>query len=351
MRYIGKVISEQDVMIGKNSPNQHLIISGISGSGKSVRIADVERRIIGEGGTVIAFDINGTHEQINEDCCNWISAQKDGLDVNFLDMSLVNTGEETLSNLVEYVKKTLCPRQMRGACQLNAVRKAIHFALKNRANFGSDIEAIACGLEELDDPAAAGAYNHLCPILEGGIFRKSVKKIEGGKLNILSLRGINPDTQKRVVEIMLAVMWRQMRIAKSEGRKLTIEIDEVQNLDFGHETVLFEMLTEVRKYNANLLLSTQTLTIFNRKELAAINQAAVKLFFQQSTSDVKAVAELIEPGSKNKWISVLSRLRIGQAIAVGELEINGRTIQQPIVTKSDYPGERMGVSAVVNRRF
>ena len=216
MKYVGAITSGQNVLIGENSPNCHVIITGISGSGKSVRIADIERHIIEDGGTVIAFDINGTHEQISEGCCNWISAQKDGLDVNFLDMSLVNTGEETLSNLVEYVKKTLCPRQMRGACQLNAVRKAIYFALKNRANFGSDIEAIACGLEELDDRAAAGAYNHLCPILEGGIFRKSVKKIEGGKLNILSLRGINPDTQKRVVEIMLAVMWRQMRIARSQ---------------------------------------------------------------------------------------------------------------------------------------
>lgn len=351
MRYIGKVISEQDVLIGKNSPNQHMIISGVSGSGKSVRIADIERHIIEEGGTVIAFDINGTHEQLSGDCGNWISAQKDGLDVNFLDMSLVNTGEETLANLVEYVKKTLCPRQMRGACQLNAVRKAIHFAIKNRADFDNDIEAIACGLEESDDPAATGAYNHLCPILEGRIFRKSEKKIEGGKLNIISLRGINPDTQKRLVEIMLAVMWRQMRIAKSQGRRLTIEIDEVQNLDFGHETVLFEMLTEVRKYNANLLLSTQTLTIFNKRELAAINQAAVKLFFQQSTSDVKAVAELIEPGCRKKWISILSRLRIGEAIATGELEINGKELPQPIVTRSDYPEERMGVPAVVNKRF
>ena len=203
----------------------------------------------------------------------------------------------------------------------------------------------------MDDPAAAGAYNHLCPILEGGIFRKSVKKIEGGKLNILSLRGINPDTQKRIVEIMLAVMWRQMRIAKSEGRKLTIEIDEVQNLDFGHETVLFEMLTEVRKYSVNLILATQTLAIFSKKELAVLNQAAVKLFFQQSVSDVKMVAELIEPGHREKWVQKLSHLRIGEAIATGELEMNGKALPQQIVTKSDYPGERMGVSAVVNRRF
>lgn len=270
MRYVGKIISGQDVLIGEKSPNQHLIISGISGSGKSVRIADIERHIVKDGGTVIAFDINGTHEQMPDVDKNLISAQKDGLDVKFLDMSLVNTGEETMSNLVEYVKKTLCPRQMRGACQLNAVRKAIQFAIKNRTDFDNEIEAIAHGMNEMDDPAAAGAYNHLCPILEGRIFRKSAKKIESGKLNIICLRGLNLDTQKRVVEIILAVMWRQMRMVKSQ---------------------------------------------------------------------------------KEKWISTLSRLHIGQAIAVGELEINGRAIQQPIVTKSDYPRKKQGVPVVVNGKF
>ena len=334
MNDIGKISNGQAVNVGANSPNEHLIISGISGSGKSVRIMDIENRIIQSGGSIIAFDINGTHEVGKE--CNWISAQEDGLDVKFLDTSLVEAGEETLSNLVEYVKETICPRQMRGACQLNAVRKAIKFAIKNRSDFRNDMEAIARGLEELDEPAAAGAYNHLCPILESGVFRQRTKKIRDGKLNIVSLKGINSKTQKHVVEIMLNVLWRQVRTCRNLEKPVTIEIDEIQNLDFRNETVLFQMLAEARKYGINLILATQTLTIFNRKELAVLNQAAIKLFFQQSATDIKNVAELIEPGHKDKWLSPLSRLRIGQAIAVGELELNGRVIPQPIVTESEY---------------
>ena len=108
---------------------------------------------------------------------------------------------------------------------------------------------------------------------------------------------------------------------------------------------MFQMLTEVRKYGVNLILSTQTLTTFSKKELAIINQAATKLFFQQSSTDLKKVAELVESGRKDKWITALSRLRIGQAVTVGELEIGGRQLQQPVITCSVYNKPRtFGVS-------
>lgn len=334
--YIGKISSGANVMISKESPNQHLIISGISGVGKSVRIIDIERCIIEAGGTVIAFDMNGTHSNVEGGRFNYISAQEDGLDVKFLDTAFVESGKETLTNLVQYVIETLCPRQLRGACQLATVRKAIQFAIKNKQDFSCEMDAIAYGLKEQDDAASMGAYNHLCPILEGKIFRKSRKRIVSDRVNVISLKGLNPKTQKRVLEIMLAVLWKKLR---SEGvckNGFTLILDEFQNLDFDKETAFFQMLTEARKYGVNMILATQTLSIFSRKELAIINQAAVKLYFQQSVSDVKTVSGMIDLKHREKWISELSQLKVGQAITVGAFEINGRQIRQPIITYSDY---------------
>lgn len=336
LNYVGKVSSGRGVNIGKDSVNQHLIITGISRSGKSVRIADTERNILENDGTVIAFDINGTHSDIADVYCHYISAQEDGLGVKFLDAELVAKGKETTANLIQYVMETICSRQMRGACQLASVRKAAKFAIQNRERFSCDMEAIAAGLEVQNEPVATGAYNHLYLILEEGIFRYSTKQIQQGKVNIISLKGINLKTQKKIVEIMLGVLWRKMRVKGSSQNRYTLVLDEFQNLDFQQETVLFQMLTEIRKYGVNLILATQTLAIFNKKELAVINQAAVKLFFQQSVAEIKVVVGLIEPGCKEKWTLVLARLHIGQAIAVGALEIGGTPIQQPIVTYSEY---------------
>lgn len=337
MKYIGKITGGRDVNIAETSPNGHLVITGVSGSGKSVRIADIERHIVRNGGTVIALDANGTHvrnEGIND--CNYISAQKDGVNLKILDTTLVNEGRETQINLVEYILETICPRQLRGACQLACVRKAVEFAIRYRDEFLSDMEAIACGLKEQEDSAALGAYNHLCPILEGNIFRESEKRIQKRKINILSLQGLNPKTQKRVVEIILSVLWRQMRVKGCGDKRFTLVLDEFQNLDFSQDSVLFQMLTEVRKYGVDLLLSTQTLTIFSKKELAIVNQASTKLFFRQSSTDSKKVADLIDLNNKEKWISILAHLRVGQAVAVGELNIGGRRLSQPVITSSMY---------------
>lgn len=334
--FVGKIIGEKNVYIGKNSPNQHMIITGISGAGKSVRIVDIERNIIERGGTVIAFDINGTHEKVEGDLCNHISAQKDGLNLKFLDTSLVQNGQETMTNLLEYVLTTLCPRQLRGAVQQNAVREAVKFAIRNHKNFSTEMDAVAEGLRAQDSTEAKGAYRHLCDILEGNIFRSSEKQIIVGNLNIISLKGINPKTQKRIVEIFFGVCWRMMRTSENTLKKCTLIIDEFQNLSLETDTVLFQMLTESRKYNMQLILATQTLTIFSKKQLAVINQAAVKLYFQPNVVDIRQIADLIEPGNREKWLEKLHDLKIGQAITVGELEINGRPISQPIITCSNY---------------
>lgn len=347
MKYIGKIKGGRDVNIGVCSPNNHLVITGVSGSGKSVRILDIEEHIVENGDTIIALDVNGTHEENKEMYCfNHISAQKDGLDMKILDMSLINEGRETRMNFIEYLMETLCPKQLRGACQLASVRRAIEFAIRYREKFSTDMEAIACGLKEQEDSAALGAYNHLCPILEGNIFRDSEKRILEHKVNVISLKGLNPKTQKRVVEIVLNVLWRQIRIEGSSGHRFTLVMDEFQNLDFSQTSVLFQMLTEARKYGVDLILATQTLAIFSKKELAVINQAATKLFFQQSAADLKKIADLIGSDDREKWISMLSRLRIGRAIAVGELEVGGRRLHQPIVTSSVYQKSNFEVEMI-----
>lgn len=333
--YVGKITGGADVLIGHGSPNKHVVISGMSGAGKSVRILDIERHILEQHGTIIALDINGTHADIGGSSCVHISAQEDGLDLRFLDTSFVKSGRETRSNLVQYVVETLCPRQLRGACQLASVYKAIDYAIENTENFACEMDAIACGLKEQDDAAAVGAYNHLRPILEGQIFRKSQKHIERGKLNVLSLQGLNPKTQRRVSEIVLSAIWRKLRIEGVCGAKFTLVLDEFQNLDMHKDTAFFQMLTESRKYGVNMILATQTLAIFSRKELAIIDQAAVKLYFKPSASDVKTIATLVDPKHYGRWSQKLSKLQIGQAITVGDFEVNGRRIAQPILTDSE----------------
>lgn len=338
-RYIGQISRGRNVRISADSPNDHMIITGISGSGKSFRVADIEKHIVEDGGTVLALDLNGTHSEIDKTICRYIVLQEDGININIFDLSLVDAGKESMTNFIEFVMEMLCPRQLRGNCQIAAMRKAITFAIENKDAFSSDMEAIAHGLTEQKENAAIGVYNYLCPILKGDIFRNSASKIEKNKINILSLQGLNARTQKQIVEILLNVLWKKIRVAGAGERHLTIVLDEFQAYDLQRGTALFQMLTEARKYGIGLLLATQTLSVFSRKELAAINQISTKLFFRQSMSDVKKSADLIDFKCREKWVYELERLHVGQAIAIGALEMGGHGISRPVMTYSSCEHE------------
>lgn len=331
--YIGEIMGGKKVKIGVASPNQHIVISGISGSGKSVRIADIEKTIVEDGGTIIEIDINGTGTPAPNVAYQRISAYEDGLGVSLLDISQVDLGRETKSSFIQSVLETICPRQMHGTCQRAAVRRAVEYAIKNRNQFSSEMEAIAAGLKGQNDVSAQGALEHLGSILEGNIFRNSSKYIKERAINNISLQGFNSKTQKRIIEILLNVMWRQIRTDKVYNRKWTLVVDEFQNLDVS-DSILFQMLTEGRKYGLNLILATQTLTTFSKKELAIINQAAIKLFFRQGRTDLRVVSALIDSTNKEKWMETLSNLRVGQAIVTGELEIGSKSIMRPMITYS-----------------
>lgn len=331
--YIGEITGGKKVKIGVASPNQHIVVSGISGSGKSVRIADIEKNIVEDGGTIIEIDINGTSIPARNVAYQRISAYEDGLGVSLLDTSQVDLGKETKASLIQSILETICPRQMRGTCQRAAVRRAVEYAIQNRNQFSSEMEAIASGLKRQNDVSAQGALDHLCPILEGNIFRNSPKYVKEGMINNISLRGFTSKTQKRIIEILLNAMWRQIRTEKVCDRNWTLVIDEFQNLDVS-DSILFQMLTEGRKYGLNLILATQTLTTFSKKELAIINQAAVKLFFRQGHTDLRMVSALIDSTNKEKWMKTLSSLRVGQAIVIGELEMGSKSITRPIITYS-----------------
>ena len=79
----------------------------------------------------------------------------------------------------------------------SAVRNALKYAIEHKKDYRTEMQAITYGLGMQDSPAAAGAYNHLCDILEGNIFRRSEKQFQEGKLNVVSLKGINPKTHCR----------------------------------------------------------------------------------------------------------------------------------------------------------
>ena len=56
---IGIIGKEIPVYVSKKAPNEHICITGMSGSGKSTRIAEIIESAVQEKKTVIVLDLAG----------------------------------------------------------------------------------------------------------------------------------------------------------------------------------------------------------------------------------------------------------------------------------------------------
>ena len=214
------------------------------------------------------------------------------------------------------------------------MRTAILWAIKNKNKFTSDFSAIEAGLEEIGTEKALGVRDKIWPLLKCKVFRKSEKEIQLNNVNVISFEGFEADLKKVIVEIFLKNLWKKAREARAN--KITVVIDEFQNLMLGKKSSIEQMLREARKYGVDMILATQTVATFSKETLVALNQAAVRLYFRPAVSEAKILAQKIDGTNVERMILQLKHLKIGESIAIGDLEIEGRHIGRPIIVKTDY---------------
>lgn len=333
---IGYVQKKTQVKISDSSPNEHIALFGISGSGKSTRITTIVNDIASSGGTVIAFDLGGRDFSNISGNVNRISARNDGIDLRLFDLEAVKSGKESYVNFLAYIVDTFTDIFRLGVRQQGTMREAVQYALQNQNKFSTEMEAIAYGLSEQQSDIAYGVLNKLWQILHGNILRSSKKRFRKGAINIISLEGINPSAQKELTEILFSFLWRKVRIMDNKDEKICLVVDEFQHFLKYQNSVLLEMLRESRKYGVNIILATQSVSGFSQNTLGAVNQTAVQLYFRPAVSDMKKIAEMIDTENSSRWLLKLKQLRVGESIATGNLSLNGREVLHPLLVHSGF---------------
>lgn len=341
---IGQLKDGRDVCISGNSPNRHILILGISGSGKSTRMYAIQKNVLEQEGEVIVLDISGDKNGFyKKETVNVISALDDGVELNFLTPLEKSGTVENYSNFLTYLVDIMSGTFCLGIRQQGALREALHYAVEHKTDNETDMEVICRGLEMQDSAVAEGVKTRLWNILYSGIFRKSEKKMQRGKINVISLKGVNPTTQRELAEIILAMLWRKVRYEGQRKERLLISIDEFQNLSLKKNATLYEMLREARGYGVDLLLATQTLAGFSTEIKAAIDQTAVQLYFRPALSDVSKIAKNIETGDGARWTMALKNLQVGESVATGSLCLQGKEIFRPLIIRTEnYMGKTKG---------
>lgn len=343
--YIGS-FCDLPCQIDRDSPNSSAIITGLSGTGKTVRLQQMELTSQKEGTTVIVFDLNKTHSEnqifrsIRADYMSraqHINVVDDGLGTGLLTaMRTENGEEERFVNLVNSAVQALSSLQRMGPRQIGVLRDAVIYAIGHRSQFDSDAAALKCAFKVKDDDKTAEVvYQRLWTVLNCGALKKPVKTISDGKINIVDFSDVDSLARSSLAEISLSNLWRRICFggADSVHQNLILAVDEFQNLSLTKNSVLLTMLREGRKFGLRLMLATQTADSFSQETLSVLNQTATHLYFRPARNEARKIAKMIAPERAQELEKRLAKLKVGEAIAVGDLNVDSRKIKRPILLK------------------
>lgn len=345
MMFVGRIQGES-VYVAPEAANNHVLVTGVSGSGKTFRLGQIEQACVTEGKTVIAIDFNGAWAASGErqsrlledergDLC-YISALQNGIDMSFLPPVPTYAGEQVA--VVTRVCSILAGPIRLGNCEINTLRRAVLFAMLHKADFPDEMAAITYGLYQQGTKCAESVYSKLWSVLMSGIFRKDGQKLCKKKLNVVSFAGYDVRTQRVFAELLLSNFWHYKILTRDESEEeLVFVLDECQNFSFREGSICWQFLREGRKYGISLLLSTQTLANFPPDVRATLDQAATKLIFQPAVSDVRHCLKQLCTDKPLFWEKLMKTLSVGTAItygclAVGQTDMATTQIRYPIVT-------------------
>lgn len=314
----------------------------MSGSGKTVRLNQLELNAVKDGKTAVIFDINQSHSAenifplIQEEYMgyvNRIDAKHDGIDIRFLQPIQGKNGQtEDVVNVISSTAYALGIPLKMGSRQMGVLREAELYAMRHISEFSDEMVAIEAGIKQMDNAVADVVYQKLWTLIHSNVLRQSDKKIVDGKINVISFAGMDKITQATLVEVILSYLWRKIPLSDNEDETILV-VDEYQNLMLGEESILRAVLREGRKFNIGLLLATQTLNVFDKATRSVINQAATHLYFRPEVNEIRNVAKEIDPTNIQKWMCILRNLKRGEAVAVGEFTISGREVCHPVLTR------------------
>ncbi len=328
-----------------HSVNNHILLLGKSGSGKSVQAQKIILELSRQKKTVVIFDLNSViaTEHIFPiyrtefiDNIHEIDAYDSGIHCELFQPVTFSDGtKEKLVDTVGALVDVLSCAGKLGIRQRAVLRMAIAAVLEEGKYETDGFQSVDEALAEIDTSYAEAVREKLYQLTAHNVFRSGKFFIENGKINVVRLSKFDMDTQKFIAEVLLSYMWRMATVSSFRQDGLFVFLDECHNFMTGEKCTVNKILSEGRKFSLNLILATQGLwykaqSVTQQK----LMQCGLVLFFRPDMSQLYAQAKLISAEDVKDWVMVLQKLSIGEFVALGSLTLDGIPVEKPLKVSS-----------------
>lgn len=327
--YLGCTSSKQDV-VWQNADNPHMLVSGCSGTGKSHCLRHMIRQMPEQGVRCVIFDCSHDWGQLTQTEL----ADVDMIDVRELGINplaplqltenYVEDASDTASRLAETIRAIY--RLL--SSQENRLNEALYVYLssgKTPSTLSGLVDFICC------DKKLWRRTESVLPHLRN-LSRVTRHTDKGTTLNmdcpgitVLDFsRVISTTQQSLLVELVLSELWSKQLLHRENVPIVTV-LDEVQRFSFQENSFLCRILREGRKFNLAIWAASQWIS--DKKATAALEQAALRMFFRPEASHVRPLARQLAGSDKalaEKYERIFLDLKRGQFLYHDQ---NGRAIK------------------------
>ena len=315
--------------ISEDSPNQHILISGTSGFGKTTLIDSLAIQIA----TLMVMSIlrfNWHHCCQRDQRVACIQEEYDRLSDEYrasegIPLKLFESETKALTRRERELKLDRITEILSDAVLMtDAQRRSLYTAVKlaDEMNLFKEngIHCLETLLESQETKEAINAVSKLNTILtvnpfyDGDFtFRNPIQEIN-----------VNDFSDAAQAGLIYIIAGHFIDLAKKDtfiNKGLTLIIDEVHNLEISKHRLIKNMFLESRKKNVRLIMATAepvTSGHYMSKDKELLTQCATKCFFKPA-GRAKATAELISTFKVLEMTARLNELQRGEFIAVGNL--------------------------------
>lgn len=312
-------------------PNGHVLILGQSGSGKTYYLCRKMEEAVKTGKTILLWDYSASYTD-SELEKNKFQVDERVRVINPFETELIwpYRGADLPAAILNALTKSL---NIDSYYQKKLLKEALSEKEICNERGGFSFPKLMLSLEYFsftkEDAESVKNVGHLLTRVAPYEDIHEVRIIKADERNVhRAVRAVTilqlsdyPELQRRFLTSFLTeLFWQEVR----EGKKRAdiVLFDEFQNLSLKPGSALSAILREGRKFDLSAYLSSQFLGNYDKEAVDTLMQAGNMMLFRPVPRDLKYVADIIDPGNRQKWVKILSTLQVGQAVLKGRYSIN-----------------------------
>lgn len=321
------------IKIAKNAVNKHILLTGMSGAGKTMALQQIECSAIDSGACVVVLNCGATHEWSRQDGnkVEHCLVRDEGFPFRLLaPIKVSDEMVESEDAILENIIGSLDRLDRMNRAQKAVLRQAICDILE-RSGAASCMKEIGQELEQELSEDALEVLDKFSIFFQQIQWMEQTLELEPGKIYNIDFSGYDSTTQWLLAEMALSWLWRYAQLCGKRNRYDTYVVcDEFQNLDSDAGAVLFQILREGRRHKLFLLLATQTLVGVERCERVVLRQVGTNLFFKPTEEEYRQIARLIDAENVEQIACALQKLCVGECLAKGRFSAGRMILEKPL---------------------